>query len=214
MPDSPFRVSKNDATSDEEWQYHSVPPWNCGNGKYCESVRATLLDMGASYFTNWNGDAAAVAGGWFYEQYHKRNYLLQNYYAFEAQQLNNQEAFKQVPEDIFPGYHWINVPVNAEVGHKLNPWTTLDKLRERKAHDVTIVKLDIDTPSIEGPLAEQLLQNFDGSLVSEFFFEHHVNLEPLLAAWGLTSDNNVTLKDSYELFLNLRKKGIRSHSWP
>ena len=45
------------------------------------------------------------------------------------------------------------------------------------------MKLDIDTPSIEGPLAEQLRASFDESLVNEFFFEHHVNLEPMNYTW-------------------------------
>ena len=171
------------------------------------------MDMGSSYFNDWNGLTDCVAGGWFYEQYHKRNYLLHNYYAYEAEKLDPIEAFKQIPDDIFAGYHWINAPVNDQVGHKLNPWTTLDKLRSRDAHDVTVVKLDIDTPSIEGPLADQLQASFDGSLVNEFFFEHHVNLEAMYGDW-LTQSLNITLYDSYLLFQNLRKKGIRSHSWP
>jgi hypothetical protein len=209
MPDAPFRILN---TGSLAWQY-SIPPWNCANGESCESVRATLMDMGSSYFSNWNGDNAAVAGGWFYDRYHKRKYLLHNYYAYEAEVLDSVEAFKQIPDDLFAGYHWINAPVNAEVGHKLNPWTTLDKQRSRKAHDVTVVKLDIDTPSIEGPLAEQLQESFDGSLVNEFFFEHHVNLEAMNGAWHM-GNSNITLYDSYLLFQNLRKKGIRSHSWP
>jgi hypothetical protein len=34
----------------------------------------------------------------------------------------------------------------------------------------------------------------------------------LMPEWGVV-DNGVTLRQSYELFLKLRQKGIRSHSW-
>jgi hypothetical protein len=171
------------------------------------------MDMGASYSSRWGVDSGASAGGWFFERYHERNYLLHNYYAYEAEVLDSVEVFKQVPDELFAGYRWVNAPVNAEVGHKLNPWTTLEKQTSRKSQDVTVVKLDIDTPSIEGPLAEQLLASYDGTLVNEFFFEHHVNSEAMYGAWR-TEGFNSTLYDSYVLFQNLRKKGIRAHSWP
>jgi hypothetical protein len=32
--------------------------------------------------------------------------------------------------------------------------------------------------------------------------------------WGISEDTNkITLRESYDLFLNMRLKGIRAHSW-
>ena len=72
MPDAPFRILN---TGSSAWQY-SIPPWNCANGESCESVRATLMDMGSSYFYNWNGDnALSLAGGFTIDIISKNTYF-------------------------------------------------------------------------------------------------------------------------------------------
>jgi len=61
-----------------------------------------------------------------------------------------------------------------EVGSKANPWTILNNLKNEGHIDVTIVKLDIDTPSIENPLVDQVFLNGTVNLIDEFYYEHHV----------------------------------------
>ena len=78
--------------------------------------------------------------------------------------------------------------------------------------DFVVVKLDIDTPHIENPLANLLLE--DDSLheiVDQFYFEHHVNIQELARAWGHTMRG--TIKESFDLMNGLRNKGIASHFW-
>jgi hypothetical protein len=42
----------------------------------------------------------------------------------------------------------------------------------------------------------------------------HVNFQPMVAAgWGNTVDPGKTLADAYDMFLELRKRGVRAHSW-
>lgn len=75
-------------------------------------------------------------------------------------------------------------------------------------------QIDIDTPSVEMRLVGQISENPEiAALIDEFFFEHHVNLEPLASCcWG-TSNMNETGASSFRLFSKLRQLGIRAHSW-
>jgi hypothetical protein len=78
--------------------------------------------------------------------------------------------------------------------------------------DFVVVKLDIDTPVVETLLVEQLRSNPSLSkLVDVFYFEHHVQLRELIGNWGVVG--NVSVKESMELFVDLRRQGIVSHSW-
>ena len=78
--------------------------------------------------------------------------------------------------------------------------------------DFIVVKLDIDTSSIEIPLVYQLLQDDRFvDLVDQFYFEHHVYLQELARSWG--SSMNGTVSESLRLFQSVRRKGIGAHSW-
>jgi hypothetical protein len=79
----------------------------------------------------------------------------------------------------------------------------------------------VDTPSVEIPIALELLNSTDlHLLVDEFFFELHFHCEVVKpCAWtysvpdtfpGFTLDRPTTLK----LFGDLRRVGIRTHFWP
>jgi len=78
--------------------------------------------------------------------------------------------------------------------------------------DFIVVKLDIDTSSIEVPLVYQILQDekFVG-LIDQFYFEHHVKLQELAPSWGASMNGSVS--ESLHLFQSLRRKGIGAHSW-
>jgi hypothetical protein len=52
------------------------------------------------------------------------------------------------------------------------------------------------------------------ALVDEFYFEFHVNFQPMVErGWLDTDDRNKTLADAFKLFHELRQKGWRAHSW-
>ena len=82
-------------------------------------------------------------------------------------------------------------------------------------------KLDVDTPSVEIPIALEILNDPEiHPLIDEFFFELHFRCEVLMdCGWGrkipeewdgLKLDRPSALK----LFRDLRMKGIRAHFWP
>lgn len=82
-----------------------------------------------------------------------------------------------------------------------------------KPDDYVVVKLDIDNSLVELEFVKQLLNRTDlHLLIDEFFFEHHVNFQPMNPSWG-THKEVQQLADSYEIFKRLRQVGIRAHGW-
>ena len=83
------------------------------------------------------------------------------------------------------------------------------------------MKLDIDSPSTEIPLFEQLLSDNDdiSRLVDEFFFELHFRCEVMMpCGWGdkIPEKHNSLYLDRIsvlEAFTKLRRKGVRAHFW-
>lgn len=73
----------------------------------------------------------------------------------------------------------------------------------------TIFKLDMDDSEMEMEWVEQLEAGF----ADEFYFEHHVAYPLMYLYWGEDMRKDVRESESMELFLKLRKKGIRAHSW-
>ena len=125
--------------------------------------------------------------------------------------LTTQHTFTHVI--ILTIIHTRTLGVEKTEGHKLNPLHSI--LKTFDEDDFVVVKLDIDTASIENPLAHQLLDDKDGvyhKLVDQFYFKHHVFLAEIAFAWGKTMEGSV--KESLELFHGLRKKGIPAHYWP
>jgi hypothetical protein len=133
--------------------------------------RIVFFDLGASLkFKNYNGGPPI----YLYNLYRKFGFPFDHIYAYEITPTPPNEVFAQLPEELLPSYHWINVGVNATPGSYLNPFTTL--LREYREDDLVIVKLDIDTPELEIPLAHQLLSDPKLlRLVDHFYFEYHVH---------------------------------------
>ena len=100
--------------------------------------------------------------------------------------------------------------VSADHGNKMNPLESF--VAEYNEDDFVVVKLDIDTASIEVPLAYQLLENESLlKIVDQFYFEHHVQVDELAKWWK--GSMNGTVKESFDLMQGLRKKGVAAHFW-
>lgn len=172
--------------------------------------RLVLLDMGAAL--DFHGTNQPIVT--LLRQYEKFGFVFDHIYGFEINEKNPKEVYEtSLPEDYISSYHWINVGVSAKEGDKLNPLHSI--IKKFNEDDFVVVKLDIDTSSIEVPLAHQLLEDKDGiysKIIDQFYFEHHVHLGELKNAWRWTM--NGTVGESLELFSNLRKKGVPAHFWP
>jgi hypothetical protein len=179
----------------------------------CQKLKPTsriiLIDMGASLdFHEENQPIMELI-----KLYQKFGFKFDHIYAFEVTPKDPNHVFNQVPKEFIPSYHWFNVGVSQEKSSKRNPLHSL--LKTFHEDDLVIVKLDIDTSSIELPLAKQLLKDEDGiysKIVDQFYFEHHVHLGELANDWGRSKKGSI--QDSFDLFHGLRKRGIPAHFWP
>jgi len=182
-------------------------------GVLCRRISAhsrfVFIDMGASL--QFGGSGSPVLE--LLRLYRHFGFPMDHIYAYEISPTDPSFVFERVPEDQLLSYHWINVGVSADPTHRLNPLYQL--LNGFTKDDVVIVKLDIDTPSIELPLAQQLLNDTRlHQLVDHFYFEHHVAMNDILApyAWKYNQVQG-SFHDSLQLFAGLRQKGIAAHSW-
>lgn len=171
--------------------------------------RLIFIDMGASLSFDSGPHTPAM---FIIELYRKFGFIFDHIYAYEITPTEPADVFSRVPDHLLPAYHWINVGVSADRNSSFNPLTKLLQENKIKDEDLVVVKLDIDTSSVELPLAHQLLQdNHLGEMVDQFYFEHHVVEKLMTTWWGQSSDG--TVEDSLKLFTDLRRKGIAAHSW-
>ena len=179
------------------------------------SSRIILIDMGASLsFHDGNKHMNSQPIIWLIKLYEKFGFFFDHIYGFEITPTDPKKVYgRLLPEEYIPSYHWINVGVEHGEGSKLNPLRSI--VQKFSEDDLIIVKLDIDTASVEVPLARQLLEDKDGiygKLIDQFYFEHHVHLGELQGNWKRSMQGSI--KDSFEIFHGLRKKNIPAHFWP
>jgi hypothetical protein len=184
-------------------------------GAMCRKLKRTsrtvLVDMGASLDFHEQVQGSSMPAVYLTDLYHKFGFKFDHIYAYEVTPKDPKLVwFEQVPDRLMASYHWINTGVTADRNSSLNPLhMILDHFNE---DDFIVVKLDIDTPGIEVPLAQQLLHDTAlHGLVDQFYFEHHVMLADLAPWWGNTMRGSV--RDSLELFASLREVGVAAHSW-
>ena len=84
--------------------------------------------------------------------------------------------------------------------------------------DYVIFKLDIDSPTVETNTVLHLLSEegaADLANIDEFFWEHHVYGNYLMrTVWSMRpGQDDRSIRESAELFLQLRQRRVRSHSW-
>jgi hypothetical protein len=138
-------------------------------------------------------------------------------YGWEMTLLEPTSFWDGVPDEISQLYHFYNVPISSNITAKSNPLRIIKDIAT--LDDFVSFKLDIDTPSVEIPLALQILANPGiAELIDEFFFELHFNCPLMKGCWGVQPDTVAGLKmdriSAMNLFQKYRQLGIRSHFWP
>jgi hypothetical protein len=186
-------------------KYSLLDPALARKGTDGRPPRAILIDMGGSKWSDAHGLR------WLVEAYAAVGVEFEHIYVWEAQPMTPR-YWDGMPVAVRRRVHFYNLPASAIPGDANNPWETV-RLASGP-DDLVVVKLDIDTPTVETPLVQQLLD--DPALlrlVDDFYFEHHVVM-PEMQRLGWGDLVACTLADSYELFRRLRLAGVRAHSWP
>lgn len=178
--------------------------------------RSVFQAHGKKLFFDAGGTHFSDATLFFATHYEERGILFDHIYVWEASKQREANYWKDVSADIRAKWEprvtfYNGVPVTAEPGHEHNVVERIHKMCGKD--DFCAFKLDIDTPSVELPLVQQLLAQPKQTSVAldEFFFEHHVHGTMQHHGWG--ENVNGTFADSIGIFTKLRQMGVRSHSW-
>ncbi|KAF8056741.1 glutamate--tRNA ligase [Scenedesmus sp. PABB004] len=179
------------------------------SGRRCRSL---YFDLGAG---TWgaNADGHQPSQGWFYETFKARGLEFDHMYMWEARVHPPAELFKHVPGAVHAKYQYFNLPVSTDPGEPSHPLQVLKAVAQ--PGDYVLFKLDLDNTAVETSIFKAMLRDAELlGLIDEFLFEYHVNFAPMVAAgWGGTVDPNATLADAFQLFAELRRRGVRAHSW-
>jgi hypothetical protein len=165
-------------------------------------------------FFDAGGTRFMDAMNYFTSGYQKRGIVFDKIYVWEATAQGTEAYWEGTPAAVREEWEprltfYDGVPCTEEPNHEHNPPSRI--LKECAPEDFCSFKLDIDTPSVELPIVQQLLNDSKfGEVLDEFFFEHHVTGMMENYGWG---NVNGTVADSYDIFGKLRQMGVRAHSW-
>ena len=191
--------------------YFLIDGWHTSRGVLPEGAKKLYFDLGAS---TWNSGLGGASQGWFYSVFKSLCAEFDALFGWEFVVHQPANVFKEIPAELHYKYHWYNIPVNLDFSSPSHPFNMIRTLAT--PDDFVVLKIDVDTPSVELPLIQYMLAHPDLlALVDEFFFEHHVVMEPLMGlGWGYAPTLvNGTPRDSIDLFTKMRKHGVRAHSW-
>ena len=181
-------------------------------GAMCRKLKPTsrivLVDMGASLTFHESLDAESPTM-YLIRLFRKFGFPIDHVYAYEITPTPPEIVFDALPLELIPAFHWINVGVDEEIGHRRNPFTHI--VSEFNEDDFIMVKLDIDTPLLETHLSQQLLNETLWKLIDQFYFEKHVHLDELAEFWADSMEGSV--RDAMLFFYDLRRRGVPSHFW-
>mmetsp|Transcript_40807 Transcript_40807/g.100994 ORF Transcript_40807/g.100994 Transcript_40807/m.100994 type:complete len:376 (+) Transcript_40807:1923-3050(+) len=193
--------------------------------------RLLFYDVGASLFSSGAGGDGGASQEWFARKYGKRAGRpypgFDMIWAWEAIPYAPDKLWSTFPPEVIPRIHYYNVPAQTDPSSPMNPWYTL-KATARPG-DFVVVKLDVDHQPTELALVRQLLADPElAGLIDDFFWEHHVagSIVGCPKIWRggpkggwarMVFDSTLgaleTLAESYAIFMQLRCRGIRAHSW-
>ena len=121
--------------------------------------------------------------------------------------MGPKAQLSRVPDQYLSAYHWINLPVDLSNSKLQNPWELL--LQSFDEDDFFVGKLDIDTATVEHELGSGKLIK----IVDQFYFEHHICIKEMIPWWGRSISKTSTMKDSLDVFQELRISGVVAHSY-
>jgi len=182
-----------------------------------DSGSAPMDPASKRYLFDAGGTRFMDAMNFFTSKYEERGIVFDHVYVWEAAAQGTEAYWADVPPETRAFWEprltfYDGVPITADPDdEENNPVNRIHQLCTDK--DFCAFKLDIDTPAVEFPVVQQLINQPDATKASldEFFFEHHVHGLMQAVGWGDAVEG--TFADSYKLFTQLRRLGVRAHSW-
>ncbi len=176
------------------------------------NVKKFYFDAGAS---SWNDGVGGPSLSYFHSMWARHGMEFDEIYAFEI--TTNATSFtNSLPDFIKDRIHYqqcavTSTPDKHSPESPFLPLLIAEKTKQAAPNTYIFFKLDIDSPGIENSQIEYIL-NDPHNTIDEVAYEHHVQGNYFLPkVWYHPSTES--LLDSYNLFLKMRRKGIRAHSW-
>lgn len=170
--------------------------------------RVLLFDLGC---TRWS-DTDMPGLRWLHDVYTAAGVNFTDIYGWEANPTRSQGFFDGMPIEVLSRFHFYSRAANNAPGSPDNPLEVLRLVAEPS--DFVVFKLDVDTPALEKRIIiDILLDPRYSCLIDELYFEHHNSVRAMKKWWGRDGVDG-SLHDSIALFQELRRAGIRAHSWP
>mmetsp|Transcript_3956 Transcript_3956/g.5709 ORF Transcript_3956/g.5709 Transcript_3956/m.5709 type:complete len:453 (-) Transcript_3956:75-1433(-) len=191
-----------------EYRGYVIPPAGVRN------KRKLYFDAGAS---NWSKDKDHGSSlQYFYKMWKRQGIAWDHIFAYEMS-TTPTDFFETVPEehrDLITYQQCAVTSTPEEDDSDKHPFLPYEIQRKANPEDYVLFKLDIDSHLVEANTIEHIL-NDPNNFIDEIAFEHHVSGNYLMRReWGdIGGDVAKSMRESYELFLRMRMKGIRAHSW-
>jgi len=170
-----------------------------------EQIQFIGIDLGAS---NW-ARTAVTNTDWFYTNYEHRGVELDRMLMWEGRDYDQSDIWS-FPPKYTSSFQYFNMFADLDPNGAGNPLRVLHKIARKE--DFVMVKLDIDQPNEINFLITMLEDPNALAVVDEFFFEHHT-VTPVMKKWW-KKKVACQVNDTYSIFLELRKSGVRAHGWP
>jgi len=173
-----------------------------------KQIRFIGMDLGAS--SGFRKHAKKdTRTGWFYEQYENRGVHFDRMLMWEGKEYPSSQIWG-FPPTYTASFQYFNEFADLNPNAEGNPLRVLHKLARKE--DFVMLKLDIDQPR-EIRIVYALLEDPNIlAIVDEFFFEHHTTAPAMRRWWGKSVACDLT--HTYDIFLQLRNRGVRAHGWP
>jgi hypothetical protein len=180
-----------------------------------------FFDAGAS---SWSAGAGGASLEYFANMWQRHGIVFDEIYAFEAT-TSPEEFYRSIPTSFWSNrttYQQGYVSSRLEDDTPSTPFIPKYIQNHATAQDYVIFKLDIDSPGVEEANIEYLVDSVANNAhlwIDELVWEHHIYENPFMR-WSWFQENgppvngtDQSLRGSYNLFLKMRKLGIRAHSW-
>jgi len=164
------------------------------------------MDLGAS---SWDDRDEETKTRWFYDNYEKRGVEFDRMLMWGGRTYHRDQIYGFEPKYI-SSFQYFNTFADLNPNAAGNPLRVLHKIA--RVEDFVMVKLDINQP-MEINIVMALLESPNAlAVIDEFFFEHHTTTQVMKRYWGINTSCKV--RDTYNIFLQLRHSGVRAHGWP
>ncbi len=172
--------------------------------------KAYYFDAGAS---SWTEGAGGPSLDYFTRVFARHEIDFDHIEAYEGS-VSADDFYASVPDN-YKNRTFYNQVFIASSPSMDGPFIPFVISNITQKEDYVFFKLDIDSGDVERGTVDYMLSDDTDSLqyIKEFVWEHHVAGNYIMAPfWGGNMDN-LSIYDSYQYFLKLRRLGVRAHSY-